>query len=100
MENPEVVGDKEWTVPVQKQFFNDEDDLEKVLSDLFKDYDYNNTTKINLSGNSHSSTACQWIADNILANSPKLRVLVFSDMFTTRLKEIVPPALKLMLDSL
>jgi Ran GTPase-activating protein (RanGAP) involved in mRNA processing and transport len=56
--------------------------------------------KINLSGNSHGEKAIEWISKNIIAKSPNLKKLDFSDMFTTRSKEIVPPAIKLMLSSI
>jgi Ran GTPase-activating protein (RanGAP) involved in mRNA processing and transport len=63
------------------------------LQDLFGNYNHNSVAKIDLSGNSHAEEACQWIAQNILAKSPALRELQFSDMFTTRLKDSVKPNL-------
>ena len=53
-----------------------------------------------LSGNSYGIEACRWIAQNVLVNCTNLQVVNFSDIFTTRERKDLPPALKLMIDAI
>ena len=52
-----------------------------------------------MQGNSYSTEACKYLADNLIGKCTALRGLDISNMFTTRDKTIVPGAIKVMLNA-
>ena len=67
---------------------------------IFEGLNYNNIVYFETSGNSFGMDACQWIAENVLSKCVNLRRVNFSDMFTTRSKDKLPPSLKFLIDAI
>ena len=76
--------------------FDRADDSLKIA---FKGIDLSKVRSLTLSGNSYSMDACKWVAENILSKATHLKVLNFSDIFTTRLRNTLPPSLKLLMNA-
>ncbi len=84
-------------VPHASKFFEEgSPDLEQV----FKGLDFEKVGSVTLSGNSFSTKACEWVAQNVLVKCSNLKKANFSDIFTTRLRSDLPHSLKLLIDAI
>jgi Ran GTPase-activating protein 1 len=70
------------------------------LQNIFADLNLERVRSINLSRNSYGIDACRWLAVNVVSKLTNVSVINFSDMFTSRLKTDIPPALVLLMDAL
>lgn len=96
-----TVKEVEFQMPKLSAFYNDEDqNLHAKLKEKFKDVNVEELTTLELSGNSYGFEACKWIAENILSKAQNLRKCIFSDIFTTRLRNTLPQSLVVLIQPL
>ena len=81
-------------IPPQARKFEDE----KELLSIFESANLPVVKSITTSGNSFNVDACRYIGEKLVA-AKNLKVINFSDMFTTRLKTQLPQSLKFMIDA-
>lgn len=53
-----------------------------------------------MSANSYGLEPCRWMAENVLKHCVNLKRVNFSDIFTTRAREVLPPSLKLLIGAI
>jgi Ran GTPase-activating protein 1 len=66
---------------------------------VFKELDKTKHNSLTLSGNSYSTEACQYIAQQI-KDWTNLRHVNFGNIFVSRLREDLPKSLKILMDSI
>ena len=94
-----------FSIPTKDKRFDvgevDGKSLEARLEDLISEAkaDFTNVGWLRLGDNSYCLEACKWLAENLIKKCTELRGLDVSNMFVARNNDVVPEALKVMLNA-
>ena len=99
-------SDHEWeeerklVIRNKSKFFNSKKQLVKFLRKDVEQIDNDGFSSIECSGNSYDPTSCEYIAELIRDKAGEdFFKADFSNMFVTRNKQMLPPAIKMLVDS-